>query len=165
MRQQDNIARLELIQEYTREMTLYNVDLERIVIETEEFHEADLALMCAEAELLSKIEKVPSMYDDDTIDFYKLDPIVVEKHFIDAIYIIKHRLGYSINYRCDRCKIQSLKAIHKLEKQKKKGPTSYGHIYCTAGITVGIIYFLIVCQYKDILVWSVTVGRPEDPPP
>ena len=69
MRQQDNIARLELIQEYTREMTLYNVDLERIVIETEEFHEADLALMCAEAELLSKIEKVLSMYDDDTIDF------------------------------------------------------------------------------------------------
>jgi hypothetical protein len=21
------------------------------------------------------------------------------------------------------------------------------------------------CQYKDIPVWSVTVGRPEDPPP
>ena len=96
--------------------------------------------------MLSKIEKVLSMYDDDMIDFKTLNPIVVyDRHFTDAIYIIKHRLGYSINYRCDRCKIQSLRAIHKLEKQKKQGSTSYGHtIYRTVSITAGVIFILSV---------------------
>jgi hypothetical protein len=90
--------RLKSIKEYTRKMTLHNdVNLERIVIATEEIREADLAFICAEAEMVSKIEAFQLMCD-------KLDHIVVfDKHFIDATDIFKHRFsGKYDSYKKDK---------------------------------------------------------------
>ena len=101
MRQKDCTVRLELLQKHTREMKLSNdVDLNRIMMETEEFHEAHLPLICAEAEMVSKVEAFDSMREDEMIDFDKLDHIVVfDKHFTVAIHIIKHRSGNKLSMK------------------------------------------------------------------
>lgn len=58
------------IQEYTRDLTLHkDVDLKRIVIVTEKFYEADVALICTEAEMVSEVETLNSMKCDDMIDY------------------------------------------------------------------------------------------------
>ena len=101
MRPQDNMVRLELIQNHTHEMTLNkDVDLNRIVELTEEFHQSHLALICEEAEMVSKVETFNSMYSSDILNFDKIDHIVVfYRHFIIAIDIIKHRSGNILKYQ------------------------------------------------------------------